>query len=154
MSYRFELERERNADCDFICTAMCQRSITIMRSLADACAAKYHRESSSSEILRASVEPWQECNQPVWQIVYMPCANPILRSTIPVDGSASATPRDATQYARSQAWRRLNSAGSASFWRLSQATLVALGWRKGDVYRSSREGGMRYPREDGDRVAS
>ena len=83
------------------------------------------REFIERDITSASVEPSQECNQSVWQIVYMPCANPILRSTIPVDGSASATSRDTTQYARSQAWRRLNSAGSASFWRLS---LVALGW--------------------------
>lgn len=114
------------------------------------------RESSSSEILRASVESLQECNQPVWQIVYMPCANPILRSTIPADGSASATPRDATQYAR-----LVSGMTAVEFHRECKAfgDLARQPWPSSDggkwvvgVCRRTRQGGFGYPLENGERV--
>lgn len=131
MSYRFELE---TSFYDFICVATRRRSITITRSFADASATKYRRASSSSEILRAPVEPSQECNQPVWQIAYMPCANPILRSTIPADGSASAT----LGLRHDGGWI---PPGVQAFGDLARQPWSPLDGEKG-VYRRTREGSL------------
>lgn len=108
------------------------------------------RESSSSEILRSLrknvTSRYDKSSTCHAQIQFYEARS----RRMEVHRQRRGTPRNTPVW--SQAWRRLNSTGSASFWRLSQATLAVLGWRKGGVCRRTREGGFGYPLENGERI--
>lgn len=151
MSYRFELDVVLRF---YICAAMRRRSITITRSLADASAAKYRharvhraryyeRRWSLRKNVTSRYDKSSTCHA---QIQFYEARS----RRMEVHRQRRGTPRNTPAW--SQAWRRLNSTGSASFWRLSQATLAVLGWRKGGVCRRTREGGFGYPLENGERI--
>lgn len=154
MSYRFELE---TSFCDFICAAMCQRSITITRSFADACVsceissrefierARYYRRRRRRNLRKNVTSRYDKSSTCHAQIQFYEARSRWME----VHRQRRGTPRNTLGLRHDGGWI---PPGVQAFGGLARQPWSPLDGGKGMYTGRSREGGARYPLEGEERT--